>query len=175
LAAIEDTDAAALRECLCRSPEKVVVEFLCRWFLEAEHLAAGWINALQNGTNRTVLSCGIHSLEYQEQRVSVRCIKCLLQIIQFADSILKSLFITQAFAAAGWRVFDRKAAVKWYEVFGLWGFEHSWFRRFKLIRLARTALVLLQRPLYVIVDQLRISILLFPQSVYDLPTMFGIA
>lgn len=107
--------------------------------------------------------------------MAIRSIKGLLQIIQFADGFLKSLSIAEVFVAAGRRVIDREAAVKWYEVFGLWGFEHSWFRRFELIRLARRVLVLFQRPLYVIVEQLRISILLFQEGVYDLPAMFRIA
>src|SRR6476659_7007244 len=65
IAAVEDTDAAALRESLHVTPEKVVVEFLRRRLLEAEHLTALWIHARHDVTNGAVLAGGVHCLKNQ--------------------------------------------------------------------------------------------------------------
>jgi hypothetical protein len=59
-----------------------VVEFLARRFLETEYLAAGWIDALHNGSYRAVLPGGIHCLEYQQHCVAVTRRKHALQLFQ---------------------------------------------------------------------------------------------
>ena len=67
---VEDADAAALRERARRAPEKVVVQLGGAGMLEAEDLAALWIDARHDVPDRAVFTGGVHRLENQQNGVA---------------------------------------------------------------------------------------------------------
>jgi hypothetical protein len=48
-----------------------VVQFIGRWLLETEHLAAGGVDAAHDGPDRAVLAGCIHRLEHEQDRMTV--------------------------------------------------------------------------------------------------------
>ena len=82
--AVEDADAAALRQTLRGAPEKIVLQFRRRSVLEAEHLAALRIDAGHHVPDGAVLAGGVHRLEDQQHRVAVGGVVKALQRAQLA-------------------------------------------------------------------------------------------
>ena len=68
---VEDADPAAFGKAACSAPEKIMFKFLGTWLLEAEDLAAFWIDPGHDVTYGAVFSGSVHALEYQEQRLAV--------------------------------------------------------------------------------------------------------
>jgi hypothetical protein len=104
MGAVEDADAAALRQRDHAAPEEIVVEFLRRRLLERGDLAALRVDALEHALDRTVLAGGVHALEDQQQRPAVLRVELFLEIVQalavgFDD--LRRLFLVEAALLVG--------------------------------------------------------------------------
>ena len=82
IGAVEDTDAAALRQRHRAAPHEIVIEFVARWLLERGDLAALRVDAVEHALDRAVLAGGVHALEDQQQRPAILGVKLLLKIIQ---------------------------------------------------------------------------------------------
>ena len=66
IGAVEDADAAALRQALGDAPQEIVVELLGARRLERMHLAALRIDAGHHVLDDAVLAGRVHPLEHQE-------------------------------------------------------------------------------------------------------------
>ena len=96
IGAVEDADAAALRQAAGGAPEKIVLQFLGAGMFEAEDLAALRIDAGHDVLDGAVLAGGIHGLENQEQRILVVGVKQALLLAQFFgvfDKLLLAVII----------------------------------------------------------------------------------
>ena len=91
--AIEDTDAAALRQSLRGAPQKIVIQFLCARMFEAEHLATLRIDARHHMPDGAVFSGGVHGLKNQQHCITVRCVLKLLVRTQFLHLLFEQLLI----------------------------------------------------------------------------------
>ena len=90
--AIEDADAAALRQRDHGAPHEVVIEFVGRRLLEGRDFAALRIDAFENALDRAVLAGGIHALEDHQQRPAVLRVQLLLEIVEALAVGLDDLF-----------------------------------------------------------------------------------
>ncbi len=82
MGAVEDADAAALRQRDHAAPEEIVVEFLCRRLLERGDLATLRVDAIEHALDRGILAGGVHALEDQQQRPAVLRVELFLEIVQ---------------------------------------------------------------------------------------------
>src|SRR5688500_18325039 len=67
------------------APEEVMGEFLSRRRFEAFNATALRVEVLHHMANRSVLSGGIHTLQYNEQRVGSRSEQQLLQAVELSS------------------------------------------------------------------------------------------
>lgn len=91
--AVEDTDAATLRQVASRTPEEVMLQFPRTWMLKAEDLAALGVDARHHMANSAIFACGIHRLKHQQQGVPVRCIEQALLVTQLLDVFSQPLVV----------------------------------------------------------------------------------
>src|ERR1700733_8893451 len=82
IGAIENADAAALRQRDRAPPHEVVVEFMGRRLLERGDFAALRIDAVKDAFYGAVLAGRVHALKDQKQRPAILCVKLLLKIAQ---------------------------------------------------------------------------------------------
>src|ERR1700733_1152277 len=87
--AIEYADLPPLRQHACRTPQKIVFEFRRAWRLEAVHPATLWINAGHHVANDAVFARSVHPLQDHEQRMLIRRVVQLLQLVQLLDVLPK--------------------------------------------------------------------------------------
>src|SRR5450759_1020607 len=83
IGSVEDADPPALRQSQRGAPQKIMFQFVCGRMLEAENLAALWIDAGHHVPDGTVLPGGVHRLKYQQHRITVGCVVRLLLRTQF--------------------------------------------------------------------------------------------
>ena len=86
VAAIEDPDAAALRQALHAAPQVVVVEVLAARRLEREDLAALRVHARHHVLDRAVLAGRVHRLEDQQHRPAVLRVELVLEFREHIDA-----------------------------------------------------------------------------------------
>ena len=89
--AVEDADAAALRQALHGAPEIVVVEIGGGRRLERVDLAALRVDPRHDVLDRAVLAGGVHRLEDQQQRPAILGVELVLQLGQQLDAGLQEL------------------------------------------------------------------------------------
>jgi hypothetical protein len=70
-----------------------VIELFCTGLLEAEYLAAFWIDPRHHVPDGTVLAGAVHALEDQQQRIAVGCVVKLLQRAQLFHVFLQEFLI----------------------------------------------------------------------------------
>ena len=124
--AIEDTYTAAFGQATCSAPQKVMIELHARRPPEAEDLAAGGIDALHHGADRTVLAGSIHGLEDQQDRVTIaRCQHALqfFQRIRRLSPVFPGVPVT-ARASAGAGLVDPERTVIRHEILRRRRIEH---------------------------------------------------
>ena len=93
IGAVEDADAAALRQRLRGAPEKIVVQFGRARVLEAEHLAALRIDARHHVADGAVLAGGVHGLKDQQQGIAVGRVEQTLQRAELLDLLWEELAV----------------------------------------------------------------------------------
>jgi hypothetical protein len=89
--AVEDADAPALGQLARGAPQEIVLEFGHARVLEAEHLAALWVDARHHVLDRAVLARGVHGLEDQQHGVAVGGVEQLLQFAEVFDVLVQPL------------------------------------------------------------------------------------
>ncbi len=80
--AIEDADAAPLRQRNRAAPHEIMIEFVRGRLLERMDVAALRVDALEYALDRAVLARGVHALEDQQQRPAVLGVQLFLKIVQ---------------------------------------------------------------------------------------------
>ena len=83
--AIEDADAASLRQGLHATPQVVVVQFFRRRMFEAVHLAALRIDAGHHVLDGAVFAGRVHRLKDQQDRPTVGGVEQFLSLGQRGD------------------------------------------------------------------------------------------
>src|ERR1700684_2290192 len=64
--AVEDANLTAPRETLCVTPEEIVIELLCRRYLEAVHGNALRVHPTHHVADRPILSSGVERLQHHQ-------------------------------------------------------------------------------------------------------------
>ena len=82
IGAIEDADAAALRQRDHAAPHEIVIEFVGCRLLERIDLAALRIDAFEDALDGAVLAGRVHALKDHEQRPAVLRVEPFLEIVQ---------------------------------------------------------------------------------------------
>jgi hypothetical protein len=90
---IEDADPPAFRQMPGRTPKKIVLQFLLTWLFEAENLAALRIDSGHDVPDRPVFAASVHSLKYQQQRITAGGVMQVLQRTQFLDMIFQKFSV----------------------------------------------------------------------------------
>ena len=113
IGAVEDADAAALRQRDHAAPQEIVIEFERRRLLERMHLAALRVDAVEDALDRAVLAGRIHALKDQQQRPAVLGVELFLKIVQplavGLDDLL-ALVLVEAALLAGLVRFEMELA-----------------------------------------------------------------
>src|SRR5205807_6857177 len=90
---VEDPDAPALRKEAGGAPEEVVLQLLGARVLEAEHLAALWVDARHHVLDDAVLAGRVHRLEDEQKGMLVGGVEQALQRAQLLDLLAEALSI----------------------------------------------------------------------------------
>ena len=92
IGAVEDADAAALRQRDRAAPHEIMIEFMGRRLLERSDLATLRIDAVEHALDGAVLAGRIHALEDQQQRPAILRVKLLLEIVEALAVGVEDLF-----------------------------------------------------------------------------------
>lgn len=119
VAAVEHADAAALRQCARRAPEKIVIEFFVRWRLERRHLTAGWIDSGHDCANRSVFAGRVHRLKDEKHSPRVFRVEFSLNrrnVLHIGAKTLGALVVGRSLLRrTGTRLLHAEGAIGWHK------------------------------------------------------------
>ena len=93
IGSVEDADPSALRQIAGGAPKEVVFQFGGAGMLEAEHLAALWIDPGHHVLDGAVLSRGVHRLKDQQDGMPVGGIEKLLLRAQLRNMLFQKFLV----------------------------------------------------------------------------------
>jgi len=93
IGSVEDTDSTALGQATGRAPEKIMLEFLLTRRLEAEDLTALRIDSRHDVLDRSILTCRVHPLQYQQHRLAGGSVMQLLPSTQAVHMLLENRLV----------------------------------------------------------------------------------
>ena len=92
IGAVEDADAATLRQRNRAAPQEIMIEFVGGRLLERMDVATLRIDALEYALDRAVLTRRVHALKDQEHRPAVLRVEFFLKIVQAFPVGFENLF-----------------------------------------------------------------------------------
>src|SRR5664279_1128567 len=90
---VEYANSSALGKAARSAPEKIVLQFLGAWLLEAEDFAPFRINTGHDVPDGAVFAGTVHTLENQQQRVPVGSVVKLLQRAQLLHMLAQKFLV----------------------------------------------------------------------------------
>ena len=91
IAPVENADSAPFGQQANRTPKEIVVQLVRGRLFEGNDLAASRIHSAHDGTDRAILTRGIHSLEDEQHGLPIVRIKNLLQLVERVDHLCQFL------------------------------------------------------------------------------------
>ncbi len=112
--AVKNADAAALGQTGSSTPEKIVAQFLVRWLLKGDDLAAHRVHARHHVLDQAVFAGRIHALQNEEHRPLFLRIQLFLAVAQqfeaLSQQFVRLLLGWNAARIAGIEVFQAEFA-----------------------------------------------------------------
>ena len=106
--AVEDADAAALRQRDLVAPQKIVVELMRSRCLERRHVAALRVDAVHDMLDRGVLAGCVHCLKHNQHGPQVLSVELLLKLREplaiLLDDLLRLVLVEAAGRVGGMRL-----------------------------------------------------------------------